>query len=889
MIRMKKSAKVWLRVLSLVFALMLLCSNTVFAADMDDVPYYSYCYWEGPSRYTAVPMRAMFEATEQITSDSLGIFDMWVDAGEGIPNEFGIGSSDAEKDLALQHLTLSPDQTELYMLDSGNSRILVVDTETLQLKKVIGQIPLTGEKYGVAAYQDIQLEANTDYVLTWYTSRYGEGTNAYSVNVVNGDTVVATYSFDHAYDFNKQWENHELTFNTGDATDLRLQFQSESNTLGEFFVESMLLVKAGDTEEKNLLVNGNFDDDDNLTGWTLSQGATPGEMVLDETRRSLHLSNSLSYAKSEGVYVTEDGRIIIADTRNCRVLIIRDDAENGIQLEYVIERPQGVEIPPDLEFFPKRVTMDKKGYLYVVDQVGYYGMMVYDTEYNFKGFHGAYKASADLLENLKGWITGLFMTNEKAAASQKDYATAIIDVAMDSQGMIYTLSDPQSNTGQIKRLSLTGTQTLNFKSGFTTQSGDLLNFVEQPKHYYEKGSSFGISCNLMALAVDPQGFIYAADTNRNRIYVYDEECRMLCGFSLGYDQGDQVGTFKTICGLAVSDNKLYVADSLDNQITVFELTEYGAMVKEADTLTINGQYEEAKPLWEQILKLDANNQRAYEGLAKAHLAEKNYDEAMYYAELGNDQATYSQAFSEVQKVWLSHNFWWIFIVCLVAVGAIAAVLVISKKRKIFHIKNDNLRTALSVPFHPFQAFQAMKVQKFTSVGLALIFVAIFYLLRVSQDLYGGFMYVIVDKANYNAVMTLIGSVGLLLLWVITNWGICMLNDGKGSLKEIFCMSAYSMMPLMVYSVIFTVGSHIIPATSTNTFGMIHTILLIYGALLLLIGMTVIHEYSFFKAIGMAIITVLCMALAVFVLCSVVLLAQQFIVFLVSIVNEIRLR
>ena len=40
---------------------------------------------------------------------------------------------------------------------------------------------------------------------------------------------------------------------------------------------------------------------------------------------------------------------------------------------------------------------------------------------------------------------------------------------------------------------------------------------------------------------------------------------------------------------------------------------------------------------------------------------------------------------------------------------------------------------------------------------------------------------------------------------------------------------------------------------------------------------------------MAVVTVLCMALAAFVLCSVVLLTQQFIVFIVGIVNEIRLR
>ena len=103
------------------------------------------------------------------------------------------------------------------------------------------------------------------------------------------------------------------------------------------------------------------------------------------------------------------------------------------------------------------------------------------------------------------------------------------------------------------------------------------------------------------------------------------------------------------------------------------------------------------------------------------------------------------------------------------------------------------------------------------------------------------------------------------------------------------MSAYSMTPMIAYSLIFIVGSHLIPASNTNTFGMISTILMIYTALLLLIGMTVIHEYSFFKSMGMAIVTILCMALAAFVLCSVVLLAQQFIVFIAGIVNEIRVR
>lgn len=903
MIRVNKTAKTWLRVLALVMALLLLGSTSVFAADMDDVPYYSYTYWEGPSRTVPVPMRAMYEATQQITSESLGLLDLYYAAVEngGVDPTYGVVTDDNSKIEAVwSHIVMSPDMSELYALDGGgtNGRIFVIDANTLQLKRILGNISLAGEEYDIAAYQDVAVTPNTDYVLTFLTRR-AEGTNAYSVAVMNGETPVAVNGetvFDHAYNFMQQWVEHTLTFNSGDATEVRVQFKSESASLGAFDIDGVTLTAAGD--EANVILNGEFTD--GAEHWNINLGVTATEMgrhIDGLADRGLHLANYFSYAGAKGIYVTKDkvdengnvtekGDLLICDTAGYRLLVV---SQEGV-LKRIITRPEGIEIPDNLDFTPTRVVMDNKGYIYLsVGEACYYGLLVYDEDFNFKGFHGAYKASADILENLTGLITDLFMTNEKADSGKKNYSTGFLDIALDPEGFVYALSDPKSNQGQIKRMGLNGNQTLNFKSGFTTQSGDLLNFVEQPKSYYEEGASFVINSNLNSLAIDPQGYIYAADSIRGRVYVYDEECRMLSAFSMGFKEGDQMGTFHTPCALAVSDDKLFVADSGNRSITVYELTEYGAWYKEADALTINGQYETAAPLWEQILKLDSNNQRAYEGLAKAALARADYEQAMYYAEKGNDQQTYSLAYTEVQKVWFSNNFWWVFLLCVAAVGGIIAILVISKKRKIFEIKNLKLRTALSVPFHPFQAFGAMRTQKATSMWLAIAFVVVFYLARVSQDLYGGFMYVIVDEANYNALFTLFGSVGVLLLWTVTNWGICMLNDGKGSFKEIFCMSAYSMMPMIAYSLIFIVGSHLIPATNTDTFGMIGTILTIYMALLLLIGMTVIHEYTFFKSMGMAIVTVLCMALAVFVICAVVLLSQQFILFIGSIINELQVR
>ena len=890
---MKKPAKMWLRVLALVMALLLLGGNTVFAADMDEVPYYSYTYWEGPSRTVAVPMRAMYEATTQITAESLGLLELHQSAKDngGVDTTFGVITEDSNQTTTKwKHIVLSYDQSELYALDELG-RIFAIDVATQKINRIIGNLALAGEEYGVAAYQTIAVTPNTDYELTYLTRRV-QGTNAFGVAVMNGDVAIALtgdVTFDHAYSAMQEWVPHTVTFNSGDATEVQLQFKSESDSLGSFSVDGVSLVAVGSEEE--LVVNGDFTDgaDNVADGWTfgLAGMATGmGRHIDGIDDRGLSLTNYLSYAGAEGIYVTEDNTLLICDTTNLRLLIV--DSEGNLQK--IMTKPTGIEIPESLSYAPLRVVMDNKGYMYLSLKGGSrHGLMVYDEELNFKGFHGKFNATVSIMDNLTGLITDLFMTNEKAEDEQKNYSDDILALAVDPEGLLYALADTKSNLGQIKRMGLNGNQTLSFKSGFTSQTGDNINFIEQPKAYYEEGSSFVVNSNLNGLAIDPEGYIYAIDSIRGRVYVYDEECRVLSAFSLGFSEGDQLGTFQTPSAIAVTSDKLFVSDSNTRCITVYDLTEYGALYKKADALTINGDYEGAMPYWEQMLKLDSNNQRVYEGLAKAYLAREDYENAMYYAEKGNDQQTYSLAFTEVQKVWFSNNFWWVFLLCLAAVGAVAAVLVISKKRKIFEIKNLKLRTALAVPVHPFQAFGAMRTQKATSWLLAIIFVVVFYVARVSQDLYGGFMYVIVDEANYNALFTLFGSVGILLLWSVTNWGICMLNDGKGSFKEVFCMSAYSMMPMIAYSIIFIVGSHLIPATATDTFGMIGTILTIYMALLLLIGMTVVHEYSFFKSMGMAIVTVLCMALAVFVLCSVVLLSQQFIVFIGSIINELRVR
>ncbi|HBT64891.1 MAG TPA: hypothetical protein DEB10_09565 [Ruminococcaceae bacterium] len=65
----------------------------------------------------------------------------------------------------------------------------------------------------------------------------------------------------------------------------------------------------------------------------------------------------------------------------------------------------------------------------------------------------------------------------------------------------------------------------------------------------------------------------------------------------------------------------------------------------------------------------------------------------------------------------------------------------------------------------------------------------------------------------------------------------------------------------------------------------YTICNLWFILLILFGVTIVHEYSFFKAIKTSIISLLLMALGIFVIIMVLILFQDFYGFIITLINE----
>ena len=327
--------------------------------------------------------------------------------------------------------------------------------------------------------------------------------------------------------------------------------------------------------------------------------------VIGQITSFAYGDETLTFHGAKGMFVDETG-LYVADTVGNRGLCTRDG-----EVFQLIEKPTDTTVPETFNFAPTRLIRDRSGYYYVLCEGSYYGMMVFTEKYEFCGFFGANSVASSLGEALTGFISGLFETEAKHAASVQALPYTMLDVCIDADGFITTINDEQWS-GQIRRYGLAGTNILKKPSGFSYVSTNNFNFADDPPVYRDVTSTYGtyIYCSFNAITSDKDGFYYVVDGTRGRIYVYDTDVNLLTVFGGGLNSGNQLGTFVSPSAITVFGEDLLVADFSTGKITVFRLTEYGKLLKQADQLTIDCHYAEAKPYWEQVFAQDQNCQLA---------------------------------------------------------------------------------------------------------------------------------------------------------------------------------------------------------------------------------------------------------------------------------------
>lgn len=588
-------------------------------------------------------------------------------------------------------------------------------------------------------------------------------------------------------------------------------------------------------------------------------------------------TEKFEFENAKGLFVDTKGKIYIADTEHERVILCN---ENGDYLG-IITLPDSKLIPDGFNYRPIKIAVDSNDYVYVLSDGSYHGAILYSPKGEFFGFYGANSVEASVMKVIENLWEKLTSTNEKRAGQTSSLPYQFTDLYVDNMDFIYTATGkiPKiSQKAQIKRLSPGGKNVLaSSEVVFGDKTAEMVNGETRVQ-------------NVAGLSVDSNGFIYCYDASNGKIFIYDSECYMITAFG-GSGEGNQNGTFKQISAIDILEDgkKIVVADSFKLTLTVFGETEYGAKIKTARKLTIDGDYASSKPLWQEIHKADQNCQLAYIGLAKAELSEKNYEVAARYAKAGLDKELYSKAFNYNRKAFLKENFDVIMIIVLLSVAVIIGFIVYSKKKNLVFVKNEKLKLMLSSPMHPALIFGQVKANGKGAVALGTVVIALYYVTTVLKETASGFLFRSTDYTSFNSALVLLQTVGFILLWTVANWAVATLNGGIGKLKEIYVVISYSIIPMLISNVVYVVCSYMLNSSEGEFLAIFVLVMQLYSIFMVIVGSIIIHDVGFGKFLYITALTLIGIIIIIFLLVLIIVFFQQTAAFAATLCREIFFR
>lgn len=595
---------------------------------------------------------------------------------------------------------------------------------------------------------------------------------------------------------------------------------------------------------------------------------------------------ALAYAGAEGMVVSAEGLVYICDTVHKRV-IVTDNMGGFIS---VLLLPKSNLIPTDFDYQPQKIAVDSSNYIYVLSKGSYYGAILYSPAPagEFLGFFGANTVASSAVDAFISFVKRLVVTDAQISQGLRALPYQFTDLYVDKQDFIYTATGRTKlaiENGQIKRLSPGGLNILDSESvsfglrSFINKNGD---------KRYPNMAGLAIADNV----VDgfTSNYIFTYDVSSGYISVYDDDCRMLNTFG-GGSAGDglQDGNFQSISSIDVnSAMDIIVLDNGTSKqcLTVFKINEYGALLLDADTLTRAGDYDTAMPLWEQVLTMDRNSQIAYSGIAKTYYANGNYKLAMEYAKTGYDYQTYSLSYEFVRRDFIERNVYWIFAIIVLVVVAIVLFMAYKRKKGLVLIKNRELVLFSRVMLHPSEVFTEMKEKKRGSTLIGFILIVLYYITTSVKETASGFLFRAPSTTGFNSFLVLLQTFGIVLLWTICNWAVCTLAEGKGKMKEIFVVTSYSILPLIISNIVYTVASNFILVSEAAFLSIFVTVMQLFTALILIIGTMIVHDYSFGKFVGTTILSILGILIVIFLGVVVVILVQQLFMFFGTVYREL---
>jgi len=603
-----------------------------------------------------------------------------------------------------------------------------------------------------------------------------------------------------------------------------------------------------------------------------------GKMILKSFVNMWGVPDGL--AQPKGVFATAD-EIYVADTEKNRVVLfskgttLKDNGEPYAFGEHmrIIEQPSSDVFPEGHVYKPIAMVADKAGRIYVVSSTTNQGIISMSPNGEFQGFIGAQQAVVNPF--MIFWRN--FQTRQQRQQSIRNVSTEYNNISIDDDGFIYVTTSSIAESAQIsamrskgsgyhpvKRLNPQGADVMR-RSGFTSPDGEVAMMVGGMGRSMSqrRGAS-----RIIDVAIGPEGTWSIIDEARQRVYTYDEDGRLLFIFG---DEGQYFGNIMSVQAVAYQGTKLLLLDKTNSSFTVYKRTAYGDIIISALANQRNRQYDKSVEDWKEILKRNNNSDLAYIGIGKSLYRDGEYQEAMRQFKFALDVQNYSQSFKQYRKIWIENN---VIVVPIVAIVLIAGISLFMKHANKVN-KRDQIRGGrklklgshllygFHIIFHPFDGFWDMKQEKRGSPLAATIILLLACAVYIYKAFGEGFivnMYGIYNDFLGESLSIIIP----VTLGVIANWCLTTLFEGEGSMKDIYMVTCYSLLPIIPIVFFSTLATHIITYEEIAILQMISSVMFVWVGALLFFGVMVVHDYTLGKNVATVIGTVVGMAFIMFV-------------------------
>lgn len=189
-------------------------------------------------------------------------------------------------------------------------------------------------------------------------------------------------------------------------------------------------------------------------------------------------------------------------------------------------------------------------------------------------------------------------------------------------------------------------------------------------------------------------------------------------------------------------------------------------------------------------------------------------------------------------------------------------------------------------FHPFDAFYEIRFRGKGSLLLSSLSIILFGILQCVSYQYTGFVMNTAQIESMNSLSVFSTWVCGIILFVVSNWAVTTLFNGKGGMADITNVIGYSLIPVELAIIAQVIFSNFIIQEEVMIVSVVVGIGYVWFVFMMIAGLCTIHEYSFGKNLISIFFTFVAAAIIIFIGVLFFTLIEQMIMFVISVGQEV---